>query len=269
MKISDIKGLKDGEIVDLKVMVLSKKDGMRYKVFDKTGEIWIESANGLEEGCAYKIKGVYKGGIVFVEEFEVIENPRPEDFLPVSPTIERDEERFWNLVEKIEDPRLKDFVRIIFEPIWEIFKKGVAAKRYHHAYIGGLLQHTANVAEIVYNLSKFYGLNTDIALLGALFHDLGKVWEFKVMPKFEHDEYYIKFGHIFLSATYIRDKAKEFGIPRNVVDEVIHIILAHHGEYSKGSPVSPKTLEALLVHLVDNLDAQINHMMMMNNEKNR
>lgn len=268
MRVLDIKNLKDGESVDLKVMVLSKKDETRYKVFDKTGEIWVESSKYLEEGCAYKVKGVYKGGVVFVEGIEKIENPNPEDFLPVSPTIEEDERRFWALVEKIGDAKLRDFVKVVFEPIWDMFKKGIAAKKYHHAYIGGLLQHTANVGEMVYNLSKFYNLNTDIALLGALFHDLGKVWEFNIIPKFEHDKHYIKFGHIFLAATYVRDKAREFGIPKNVIDEVIHIILAHHGDYSKGSPVYPKTLEALLVHLVDNLDAQMNHMMT-SDEKDR
>jgi putative nucleotidyltransferase with HDIG domain len=268
MKVFAIKSLDDGEAVDIKVVVMVKKDRNRYKVFDRTGEIWMESSQNLEEGGVYRVRGVYKGGVVFAEEVERIENPNWEEFLPVSGTIEEDEKRFWALVEKIEDPTLRSFAKALFEPIWESFKKGVAAKNYHHAYIGGLLQHSANVGEIAYNLARFYNLKTDIVLLGAILHDIGKVWEFDIFPKFEHNIYYSKLGHIFLGAHYVREKAREFNIPKEIADEIVHIILSHHGEYVRGSPVLPKTPEAMLVHLVDNLDAQMNHILM-KNEKDR
>ncbi len=268
MRISDLKDLPEGEEVKIKAMVLRRKDTTRYKVFDKTGEIWIEFNGELMEGGAYKFSGIYKGGIIYTESAEVIENPKPEDFLPVSTTVEKDERRFWQVVDSIEDERLREFVRFIFEPLWEKFKKGVAAKKYHHAYIGGLLQHTATVGEIIYTLATIYGLKRDVAVAGALFHDIGKIWEFDLKPKFEHNKHYSKFGHIFLAAYYIKTKSMEFGLPKEISDELVHIILSHHGEYSKGSPVCPQTQEALLVHLVDNLDAQMNHFLI-GNEKDR
>jgi hypothetical protein len=100
MKVSALKSLGDGEAVDIKVVVMVRKDGKRYKVFDRTGEIWMESAQELEEGGVYRVRGVYKGGVVFAEEVERIENPNWEEFLPVSGTIEEDEKRFWALIEK-------------------------------------------------------------------------------------------------------------------------------------------------------------------------
>jgi len=268
MKVGALRTLDEGEEVELKVVVMLKKEKKRYKVFDNSGEIWLESTQELEEGGVYKVRGIYKGGVVFADEVEKIENPNWEEFLPVSTTIEEDEKRFWILIEKISDPTLKVFAKAVFEPLWETFKKGVAAKNYHHAYIGGLLQHSANVGEISYNLAKFYNLNADLVLLGALLHDIGKVWEFDIFPKFEHNKYYSKLGHIFLGAYYVKEKAKELNLPRELADELVHIILAHHGDYVKGSPVVPKTPEALLVHLVDNLDAQMNHILM-RNEKDR
>ncbi len=269
MKVAQIKEVDEGEEVELRCMVLKSKDGRRYKVFDRTGEIWVECKDKLVEGEAYKLWGIFKGGVVFVDRVERIENPKAEEFLPVSSTIEEDERRFWKVVDLIEDHKLKGFVRFIFEPLWESFKKGVAAKKYHHAYIGGLLQHTANVAEIVYNLAIYYNLRRDLAVAGALFHDLGKIWEFNLKPKFEHDPHYSKFGHIFLASYHIKSKSLEYGLPKDLANEIVHIILSHHGEYSKGSPVSPKTPEALLVHLVDNLDAQMNHMLVSKDEKDR
>jgi len=268
MRIEALRALDDGEEVELKVVVMLKKGERRYKVFDRTGEIWLESVQDLEEGGVYKVKGTYKGGVVLAQGAERIENPNWEEFLPVSPKIEEDERRFWNLVEKIEDPTLRTLARMAFEPIWEAFKKGVAAKNYHHAYIGGLLQHTVNVGEIAYNLAKFYDLNTDLVILGAHLHDIGKVWEFDLFPKFEHNKHYSKLGHIFLGAYYVKERAKDLNVPKDLADELVHIILSHHGDYVRGSPVVPKTPEALLVHLVDNLDAQMNHILM-KNEKDR
>ncbi|NPA80932.1 MAG: HD domain-containing protein [Thermotogae bacterium] len=264
MWISEVKESKEGAEVSFRGIVLRQKDGYRYKVFDRSGEIWIDSEFPLREGGAYEFVGRYKGGVVVVERAEELEEIDVKYFLPFAENPERDERRFWGVVERISDPRLREFVRFVFEPIWDEFKRGVAAKRYHHAYIGGLLEHTATVGEIVVRILPLYadyGINPDLVILGALFHDVGKAWELKTFPKFEYHEKYGKWGHIFIGANLIKEKGREFGLPEETLTDLVHIILAHHGEYGKGSPVSPRIPEALLVHLADNLDAQMNHVL--------
>ncbi|NPB03680.1 MAG: HD domain-containing protein [Thermotogae bacterium] len=264
MRIAEVRDSKEGAEVSFRAIVLRKKGNYRYRVFDRTGEIWIDSDLPLSEGVPYEFFGRYKGGVVVIEKAERLEEFDLKDFLPFSDSIEEDERRFWHLVDSISDPFLREFVRFVFEPIWEDFRKAVAAKKYHHAYVGGLLEHTANVGEIVANVVPLYarwGIRSDLALAGALFHDVGKIWELKIYPKFEYDEEYGKLGHIFLGATLIREKGREFGLPMEMTRDLAHIILAHHGDYSRGSPVTPKIPEALLVHLADNLDAQMNHVL--------
>ncbi len=264
MWISEVKESKEGAEVSFKGIVLRQKGAYRYRVFDRTGEIWIDSDTPLTEGKAYRFYGKYKGGVVMVEEVEELVEIDIGDFLPFAEDPEGDERRFWKVVEAVEDGRLREFLRFVFEPIWDDFKRGVAAKKYHHAYIGGLLEHTANVGEIALKVAPMYrknGIRVDLVIAGALLHDIGKVWELKIFPKFEYHEDYGKWGHIFMGASYIKEKGREFGLPEDLLLDLVHIILAHHGDYSKGSPVVPRIPEALLVHLIDNLDAQMNHVL--------
>ncbi len=264
MWISGVKESKEGAEVVFKGVVLRKKGQYRYRVFDKTGEIWIDSDTPLTEGRAYEFRGRYKGGVVMGEEARELEEVDVSDFLPFAENPEENERRFWNVVDSVSDVRLREFLRFVFEPIWDDFRKGVAAKKYHHAYIGGLLEHTANVGEIALRVAPMYGkdgVRADLVIAGALLHDIGKVWELKLFPKFEYHEDYGKWGHIFMGASFVKEKGREFGLPEDLLLDLVHVILAHHGEYAKGSPVTPKIPEALLVHLIDNLDAQMNHVL--------
>ena len=264
MWISEVRDSKEGAEVSFKGIVLKQKGPYRYRVFDRTGEIWIDSDLPLQEGKAYEFSGRYKGGVVVVEEVKELEEIDVSDFLPFAPNPEENERRFWNVVASVSDPRLREFLHFLFEPIWDDFKRGVAAKKYHHAYIGGLLEHTANVGEIAVRIAPMYekdGVRKDLVVVGALLHDIGKIWELKIFPKFEYHEEYGKWGHIFMGASFVKERGREFGLPEDILLDLVHIILAHHGEYSKGSPVTPRIPEALLVHLIDNLDAQMNHVL--------
>ncbi len=264
MWISEVKDLKEGSEVAFKGIVLKRKGKFRYRVFDRSGEIWVDSDDDLMEGKVYRFEGVFKGGVVFVRSATELLEYDLRDFLPFAENPQKNERRFWEVVDGISDPRIRGFIKFVFDPLWGAFKKAVAAKKYHHAYIGGLLEHTANVAHIVKSVSVIYreeNVREDLAVAGALLHDIGKIWELKIFPKLEYHEKYGKWGHIFIGAALVREKGREFGLPEDVLVDLVHIILAHHGEYSRGSPVTPRIPEATLVHLADNMDAQMNHVL--------
>jgi len=106
-----------------------------------------------------------------VEEARELEEVDVSDFLPFAENPEENERRFWNVVDHISDNRLREFLRFVFDPIWDDFRKGVAAKKYHHAYIGGLLEHTASVGEIALKVAPMYGkdgIRVDLVIAGEV-----------------------------------------------------------------------------------------------------
>jgi len=144
------------------------------------------------------------------------------------------------------------------------FARAPAAMSFHHAYIGGLLEHTLNAMEVADAVIKFYpGLNRDLVLAGVFLHDIAKTWELNYQTAFGYSDGGQLVGHIVKSAMWVEEKSKaaelSLGekIPRNVIDVLQHIILAHHGEYEFGSPRLPSTPEAIAVHMIENMDAKL------------
>ncbi|MGC4032547.1 MAG: HD domain-containing protein [Tepidisphaeraceae bacterium] len=135
---------------------------------------------------------------------------------------------------------------------------------FHHAYIGGLLEHTLNAMEVVNAVSPFYPkLNRDLVLAGVFLHDLAKTWELKYETAFGYTDGGQLIGHIVKAAMWVEDKAKiaekSLGRPvdRQLIDVIQHIILSHHGEAEFGSPKQPSTPEAIAVHEIENMDAKL------------
>ncbi|MDY6970982.1 MAG: HD domain-containing protein [Thermodesulfobacteriota bacterium] len=141
-----------------------------------------------------------------------------------------------------------------------LFKKAPAAKRFHHNYLGGLLEHTLSVCRLTKQVAEHYPqLDCDLLLTGAFLHDIGKIKELACHLKFDYTDEGRLLGHVMLSVTMVEEKiteAKDF--PRDLAIRLKHLILSHHGEYEFGSPKRPKFLEAFALHLVDDLDAKIN-----------
>ena len=169
--------------------------------------------------------------------------------------------KLWALIDQIKDRDYKRLLRAFFVDDKEFsakFFKSPAGMRVHHAYIGGLLEHSVTVAEICKEISKYYPLDRDLLITGALLHDIGKVKEYVVTESGINvtTEGELK-GHISIGAMMVREKAREIGIPEKKLLEVEHIILSHHGELEWGSPVVPKTIEALIVHHIENLDSKL------------
>ena len=137
-----------------------------------------------------------------------------------------------------------------------------AAKSIHHGYIGGLLEHTLSMLKIGLFLSKHYGtgVNKDILTASILLHDVGKMEELSNKNNVtEYSDDGKLLGHIVLGANIIDKKIDEIqGFPKNLRTLLLHSIISHHGELEFGSPKRPKTVEALLLHFIDNMDAKTN-----------
>jgi 3'-5' exoribonuclease len=144
------------------------------------------------------------------------------------------------------------------------FCKAPAAMSMHHAFLGGLLEHTLNSMEVADAVVKFYpGLNRDILLAGIFLHDIAKTWELSFDCSFSYSDGGQLVGHIVKSAIWLdqhASKAEEMlgeKIPQNVVDVLEHIIISHHGVPEFGAIKPPSTPEAIAVHFIENMDAKL------------
>ncbi|MGH2781254.1 MAG: 3'-5' exoribonuclease YhaM family protein [Thermoleophilaceae bacterium] len=162
-----------------------------------------------------------------------------------------------SLVETIQRPHLRDLLGRLIGPAYH---EAPAAKYYHQAYRHGLLEHCLSVAEGVSALAaKFPGIDRDVAVAGALLHDIGKVEAYaSVNGAIELTDAGKLLGEIPLGYYMVRRVIEEMeGFPREDADALLHIILSHHGKLEHGSPVVPSTREATLVHFIDNLGGNL------------
>lgn len=179
--------------------------------------------------------------------------------------------------EKMADPRLRAVCRLFLQQHEERFRRAAAARDYHHARRGGLVEHVAQMMRSAAKICEAYpALNHDLLLAGVLFHDCGKLWENNftsegfTMPHNLHGE---MVGHIALGLELVNklwrqlmdspDAAAWAALdPANEMVRVhlLHLIGSHHGEFQFGSPVLPKTPEAIVLHHVDNIDAKLEMM---------
>lgn len=139
------------------------------------------------------------------------------------------------------------------------FKAHSAAKSIHHAYIGGLLEHSLAVAKLCDYYTTYYSvLNRDLLITAALLHDVGKVYELSKFPENDYTDAGQLLGHIVMGTMMIRDKIKTIdGFPARAANELEHCILAHHGELEFGSPKKPALIEAVALSFADNTDAKL------------
>jgi 3'-5' exoribonuclease len=134
-----------------------------------------------------------------------------------------------------------------------------AAKSIHHAYAGGLLEHTLGVCRLCLALSSLYPhLDKQALLAGALCHDLGKIWELSAGLLTEYTSSGRLLGHISLGAEKLEPLMRKSGLEEELILHLKHLILSHHGIREFGSPVLPATAEAMALHYADNIDAKLN-----------
>jgi len=169
-------------------------------------------------------------------------------------------QQLQGLIDGIANAHLKQLLfRIFSDPdVAEAFKTAPAAKSMHHAFRSGLLEHTVSSATAARMLAAHYGANEDLVVAGMLLHDLGKIWELESGNSIEYSDDGRLLGHISMEVLHVDRKIAELSeFPAEIRRQLLHILLSHHGEYSYGSPRRPKTPEAMLVHMADNLDARM------------
>ena len=187
----------------------------------------------------------------------------PEDFVPIcSEDIEKMLAKLDVLIDSVNNIHLSQLLSIIFTNT-AVRKKLVltpAGKLWHHNYRGGLLQHTLAVAEICEVVRNNYtSINRDLLITAALLHDIGKIDELSVQGFIDYSDEGRLIGHIVLGTLFIAEKIGELtDFPKNLRAELLHLVLSHQGKLTHGSPVVPKTLEAIILYYADELDSQGN-----------
>src|SRR3984893_2997418 len=199
------------------------------------------------------------------------------DLLQGPPELRTKQNTDWQFIcdtiAKVSDPRLSALCNAFVKEFAERFRRAAAARRNHHARRGGLVEHTAQMMRVATAIAPLYPqLNVDLLIAGILFHDSGKLWENHypesgfVMDYNERGELvgHISIGLELVNSLWRKVSTDNDGNWKNLTPSsedvrlhLLHLIGAHHGEQQFGSPVDPKTPEAMALHYIDNLDARL------------
>lgn len=245
---------------------------LRDKSGDVDGKIW---ENALAWEKAFK-----KGDLIRIQaralsfkntiQLSIIELAKVEDgeveLADYFPVARGDRGQMYadllGYVEQVKTPCLAALLQSFFEDetLASLFKRAPAAKGFHHVYIGGLLEHTLSVVRLLDLAAGHYqGIDRDLLITGGILHDIGKVYEFSYERIVEYSDPGRLIGHIVMGVEMVdRQIAAIPDFPEQIAMELRHLILSHHGVLEYGSPKRPKTLEALIVHFMDDLDAKVN-----------
>jgi 3'-5' exoribonuclease len=185
---------------------------------------------------------------------------REEDCVLSSP---RSIDEMWaeltSRIDAVREPHVRVLLRRIAADHEPALREWPAARTIHHAYRGGLLEHVLKMMEAALPLARAYGANEDVVVAGILLHDIGKLEELASEPggaRYTRDGNLV--GHIGLGLVMAREAiAGISGFPDDLRAQIEHIIVSHHGTREKGSPVEPRTVEAFIVAMVDELDTRI------------
>ena len=190
----------------------------------------------------------------------------PADFMPVTEkNIDQMYSELLGFIDSLKNPYIKKLAESFFKEDKQFadrFKKHSAAKSVHHGFVGGLLEHTVSVVKLCdYMANEYAYLNRDILLVSAMFHDIGKVIELSSFPENDYTDEGQLLGHIIIGSQQVMARIQTIDqFPKNLANEIIHCILAHHGELEYGSPKKPATAEALALSYADNTDAKLQTM---------
>jgi 3'-5' exoribonuclease len=253
-------------------------DYLRLQLGDRTGAVacmvW-EELGEVEElasaGAAVRVRGRYTVHPRFGPQINLrgLEEASPGSYSPEdlldgpARAVEHLEGEVRELLDTIQEPHLRQLLERVFgesSELWEAYRVAPAAKYYHQAYRHGLLEHCLGVAQAVSAISAtFPGIDRDVAVAGALLHDIGKLEAYTDDPRnIDLTDAGRLHGEIALGYYRMRRAIEDIdGFPPQLGQALGHIILSHHGTLEHGSPVVPCTREATLVHMIDNLGGRL------------
>ena len=187
----------------------------------------------------------------------------PSDYLPVSSKdIGEMFRELLGIVESIENPYYQKLLKAFFvedEEFARVFKASSAAKRIHHGFVGGLLEHTLSVTKLCdYFCTAYPVLKRDLLLTAAICHDMGKVREISLFPENDYTDDGQLLGHIVMGAQMVAERAAGIeGFPHQLLTQLQHCILAHQGKLEFGAPKVPALMEAVALYHADDADAKL------------
>jgi 3'-5' exoribonuclease len=277
----------NGQYLIIENQLRTAKNGSPYlamKIGDNTGELAVkiweadeELYHHLEVGRVIAIRNIQPK--VFKDQIQLEWDAKNHSAFQLIPESEVDYGQllpqspgslttYWDflmeIIAGIKDSFFREILALCFED--QAFKASFirvpAALRRHHAYIGGLLEHTAGVTALCKAAADYYRfVNRDLLLTGAILHDIGKIKSYKIERNFDGTNEGKLIGHLVLGVEMVQQAIAKAGCrtekDRNHSLSLIHLLISHHGIMEWGSPVEPLTLEACILHHADNMDAQI------------
>jgi 3'-5' exoribonuclease len=240
---------------------------LELRLGDRTGSVSAlvprAAAEACRAGAVVVVTGALSGGRLIIHS---LREARPDEYAAedLLDGPQRDpaqmESDLRELLGTVQNPHLRLLLSAVFADAWPGYRDAPAAKRYHQAYRHGLLEHSLTVAQAVGAISAtFPGIDRDVAVTGALLHDIGKLDAYELdaggISMSDHGRLH---GEIPLGYYRVRRTIERLdGFPPQLAQAVLHIILSHHGSLEHGSPVVPCTREATLVHMIDNLGGRL------------
>jgi len=191
------------------------------------------------------------------------EVPDRRNFLPHSQlSATRADEQLVVLIDTVKDVYLNQALHLVFDDLSlrKKFLETPGGKNWHHSTVGGLVEHTLSMAKLADQIAEHYPqLHRDLLIAGTLLHDIGKVLELSFEPVLDYTSEGRLLGHITIGAMLVEEQIRLIeNFPLELRKQLLHLILAHQGDPSMGSPVKPMTLEALVLHYLDELDSRVN-----------
>jgi 3'-5' exoribonuclease len=289
MKMGDVKSKFVADIVagqaidDLFVLVdktmSHKRDGnpfLNLTLADKSGQVkgvvWdnvTQIAAAAQAGDYVRISaqaGEYRGVLQLVVKAMAAVPPEevaPEDFLPATA---RDVDQMFDRLKAVTDTLTSKPLADLMAALWDDadivkrFKRAPAAKMMHHAYVGGLLEHTLSMVLLADKIAGHYGgIDRDMLVVGAVLHDIGKIEELSYRHSLDYTDQGRLLSHIVLGIETVNEKIRTIAdFPEEKAVLIKHMIVSHHGAREFGSPELPKTIEAVLLNYIDEIDSRVN-----------
>jgi 3'-5' exoribonuclease len=275
--------IRENQAIDDLFLVAQKNHGvtkggssyLTLKLLDRSGEIeariWDRAddlGRGFERNDFVRVRGqatLYQGKMqIRVQDVMRVEESKvaAEDFLPKS-AFEPDAmlEELQSILRAIKNPHLLALAEAFFADaeLMNLLKQAPGAKTIHHPYLSGLLEHTLSLLKLILKVVENYrGIDVDLLLIGGFLHDIGKVYEFSFERAVDYTDAGQLLGHLVMEVELVDQKIATIpDFPTELALLVKHLLVSHHGAYEFGSPKLPQTVEAVMLHSLDDLDGKI------------